>query len=445
MSLAPETSSVKNALSAHAAIGLLAGALLYLVSLSGTFLVFYDELRQVEQPGMAMTSIAPEAVERAGAAMMESETAKPRTSHLYFNLPSANFPRMIAYTDTREMRVDEQGALAGPVQTSWAEFLYSVHYQLTIPGLVGLILVGVLGVMMLALSISGVIAHPRIFRDAFRLRARDGGGSGLADWHNRLSVWSLPFIVMIALTGAVIGLGVLTAEAVAARYYGGDAEEAYAPIFGGEHPVDLSPAPLPEIAKALHYMEENHPGIAVTFLTVHDPMTRGQSIQLMGEHPRRLIFGEYYNFDAAGNFEGTTGLADGELGQQAAASNYNLHFGNYGGLPVKIAYFLFGLALSAICATGTYIWLGKRRRRGHDEPRLTAAWDAVVWGMPLALGISFIARMVWGNSVPFVALFWGIFVCVLAGNVAAARVHQGMRLLQGLTVVSCAAGAMLAI
>jgi uncharacterized iron-regulated membrane protein len=445
MSMAPETSTVKNALSAHAAVGLLAGALLYLVALSGTVLVFYDELRRIEQPGLAMTAIAPESVERAGAALMASEAGKPRSTHLYFNLPSAHFPRMIAYTDTQEMRVDEKGGLVSPAQTAWSEFLYAVHYQLTIPGLVGLIIVGILGVMMLVLSISGVIAHPRIFRDAFRLRARDGGGTGLADWHNRLSVWTLPFIVMIALTGAVIGLGVLTAQGVAVRYYGGDAEEVYAPIFGGEHPVDLAPAPLPEIATALRYMEDNYPGIAVTFLTVHDPMTKGQSIQLMGEHPRRLIFGEYYNFDAAGNFEGTTGLADGELGQQAAASNYNLHFGNYGGLPVKIAYFLFGLALTAICATGTYIWLGKRRRRGHDEPRLTAAWDGVVWGMPLALAISFIARIIWGNAAPFEALFWGISGCVLAANVAAARVYSGRRVLQALVVASCVAGAALAV
>src|SRR5690606_27484430 len=158
--------------------------------------------------------------------------------------------------------------------------LYAIHYALTMPGVVGIVIVGILGVMMLTLSISGVIAHPRIFRDAFRLRARDGGGVGLTDWHNRLSVWTLPFIVMIALTGAVIGLGALTIEGIAARYYGGDTIEAYAPIFGGEHPVDLAPAGLPAIAKSLEYMKANYPGIAVTFLTIHDPQTKGQSIQV---------------------------------------------------------------------------------------------------------------------------------------------------------------------
>jgi hypothetical protein len=185
-------------------------------------------------------------------------------------------------------------------------------------------------------------------------------------------------------------------------------------------------------------MQTHYPNVAVTYLVVHDPRTRGQHVQLMGEHQRRLIFGEYYNFDATGHFEGTTGLADGELGQQAAASNYNLHFGNYGGLPVKIAYFLFGLALTAVCATGTYIWLGKRRRRGHDEPRLYAGWDAVVWGTPLALAMTLVARFAFGNDVWFGAIFWGILGGIVAVCALGARQFNLRRSLQ-IGLVGCVA------
>lgn len=417
MSIAPETSTAKNALSAHAAVGLIGGALLYIIALSGTVLVFYDELQRVEHPAIQMTSVEPAAVERAANEIMAREAGKPRTTHLYFNLPSPEFPRFLGYTDTQEVLLDRDGGIVDDHKIGWSKFLYSLHYELTVPGTVGLVIVGILGVMMLTLTISGVIAHPRIFRDAFRLRARDGGGVGLTDWHNRLSVWTLPFIVMIALTGAIIGLGILTVQGVAWRYYGGDAEAAYAPIFGGEHPVDLAPAELPAMGKTLEYMRANYPGVEATFLTVHDPKTRGQSIQVMGEHPRRLIFGEYYNFDSAGNFEHATGLADGELGQQAAASNYSLHFGNYGGLTVKIVYFMFGAALTAICATGTFIWLGKRRRRGIVEPRLRAAWHGVVWGTPTALALTALARLVIGNGAPFVAIFWVALAVVVAGAV----------------------------
>src|SRR3546814_10170698 len=109
--------------------------------------------------------------------------------HLYVHLPVPDLPRATITTDSQAVHVDQAGAIAGPEGNAWSEFLLAVHYRLNIPGLIGLILVGILGVMIVALSLSGVIAHPRIFRDAFRLRARDKEGVGLADWHNRLSVW----------------------------------------------------------------------------------------------------------------------------------------------------------------------------------------------------------------------------------------------------------------
>src|SRR5690606_13833521 len=319
-------------------------------------------------------------------------------------LPEEGLPRATVTTDTQAFHLNPDGTIAGPEENLWSEFLYGLHYTLNIPlaqGLVGITIVGMLGMLIVALAISGVIAHPRIFRDAFRLRARDGGGVGLADWHNRLSVWTLPFTLAIAVTGAVIGLGTVTAYAVAGAYYDGDIEAVYAPIFGEEDEPDTTLAPLPNVAAALRYMDANHPGVAVTYAIVHDPGTAGQHVQIVGEHPRRLIFGEYYAFDAAGNLERTAGMADGALGQQAAASNYNLHFGNYGGLAVKIAYIVFGLGLTAVCATGVFIWLGKRRRRGIEEPRLLAAWHGVVWGAPAALVLTLVVRLAAGNAAPF--------------------------------------------
>lgn len=426
MTVAPETSTVKRALAAHAAIGLLAGALLYLVCLSGSLLVFYEEWQRFEQPTPPqMTAISPDAVQRGMEAMLAREEGKPPTTHFYVDMPLEELPTTRVITDTASFHVDAQGNLAGAERIEWSDFLYALHYTLNIPvadGLVGITLVGILGVLMLALSISGVVAHPRIFRDAFTLRTRHGGGVALADWHNRLSVWTLPFGLAISLTGAVIGLSTVGAYAAAARFYDGDVEALYATIFGEEGKPNPAKAPPPDVATALRYMQTNHTGVRITYVTVHEPGTAGQQVQIVAEHPRRLIFGDYYMFDANGRFTGTAGLADGDLGRQAAASNYDLHFGNYGGLPVKIAYFLFGLALTAICATGTYIWLGKRRRRGLDEPRLRAAWHGVVWGAPAALALTLVARLAFGHAVPFAAIFWlGLVAVVLACIAAASR------------------------
>jgi uncharacterized iron-regulated membrane protein len=421
MTAAPDSSTVKRGLSAHAAIGLLAGALLYIICLSGTLLVFYEEWQRFEQaPPPQMTAIDPDAVQRGMEALMATERGKPATTHFYVDMPLEELPSTRVITDTQSMHIDAQGNLVGPERIEWANFLYGLHYTLNIPvaeGMVGITIVGILGMLMVALAISGVIAHPRIFRDAFRLRTRHSGGVALSDWHNRLSVWTLPFSLTLAVTGSVIGLATVTGYAIAERFYGGDIEAMYATIFGTEAEPDKTPAPLPDIATPLRYMAANHPEVRITYVTVHEPGTAAQHVQIVAEHPRRLIFGEYYLFDPAGRFHGTAGLADGEPGQQSAASVYDLHFGNYGGLPVKIAYAVFGLALTVVAATGVYIWLGKRRRRGIDEPRLHAAWSAVIWGAPAALALTLAVRLTAGHAAPFAAIFWITLSLAVAGAV----------------------------
>ncbi|KQM13833.1 PepSY-associated TM helix domain-containing protein [Novosphingobium sp. Leaf2] len=407
MTNAPEPSTIKRALTSHAAIGLLVGALLYVVCLTGTIVVFFAELQRFEQPHVPeMRTISPDAVQRGVEAVLARESAKPASGHMYVHLPVEDLPRATITTDSGAVHLQPDGRLANDEQVAWSDFLVALHYTLNIPGVIGITLVGALGVMILALSLSGVIAHPRIFRDAFRLRARDTGGLALADWHNRLSVWSLPFSVAVALTGAVIGLASLTAYVMAARDHKGDLEAVYAPIFGAEGKPDKRKAAAPNVGAALAYMAAHYPATTVTYVIVHEPATVGQEIQITAEHPRRLIYGENYRFDAQGQFRGTVGLSDGAVGQQIASSNYRLHFGTFAGLPVKLAYLVFGFALSAICATGTYIWLGKRRRRGHHEPRLLKAWDAVVWGAPLALTLTLLGRFAIGNAAPFALIFW---------------------------------------
>ena len=422
---APNSSPLRSALSAHAAVGLIVGALLYIVCVTGTLVVFYPEMQRLEQPhAPEMATIAPDAVQRGVAEVLARERAAgvAPTTHMYVHLPVEDLPRTTITTDTQAFHLAADGGVAMPEQINWSDWAVKLHYGLSLPGLWGFVLVGVLGVMMLSLSLSGVLALPRIGRDAFRLKARSPGGVALADWHNRLGTWTLPFAIALAFTGAAIGLGSLGAYILGQAKYDGDMLAAYAPIFGAEQPGDPRDIAVPDVAAALRHMQARHPEVTLTYAILHDPMQAGQHLQVTALHDRRLIFGEYYDFDARGTFRGTAGLADGAAGQQAAASVYNLHFGNFGGLAVKLAYVVGGLAVSAVAATGTFIWLGKRRRRGIREPRLYAAWHAVVWGSPAMLALTFAARIAIGNEAPFDVIFWGgLLLCVAVAVALAGR------------------------
>src|SRR3546814_18310452 len=69
--------TVQRALHAHAAIGLIASALLYLVCLTGTVVVLYQEWQRIEQPDAPeMLTIAPDAVQKAAAAVLARAKGK---------------------------------------------------------------------------------------------------------------------------------------------------------------------------------------------------------------------------------------------------------------------------------------------------------------------------------------------------------------------------------
>ena len=288
MKLAVSADTVKSALSAHAAIGLIGAALLYLLCLSGTVLVLYEEWQRFEQQDAPeMQSISPAAVQRGIVQVIETEADRTPTTHLYVHMPTEELPRTTVTTDHQAFHLTPDGSIAVPEENAWSEFLYALHYAFNLPVLVGITIVGALGALMIALAITGVIALPRIFRDAFRLRAKQNSGISLADWHNRLSVWTLPFTLAIAITGAVIGLATVTAYAMAQGEYGGDVEAVYAPLFGGEDPADLTPAPLPDVAAAMDHMAAEYPGVEVTYAILHDPGTAGQHVQMVGAHGQR--------------------------------------------------------------------------------------------------------------------------------------------------------------
>ncbi|SOB79810.1 Uncharacterized iron-regulated membrane protein [Sphingomonas guangdongensis] len=427
MSTAPATTLVQRALGGHAALGLLASALLYIIALTGAIVVIHDRWQRWEQPDVAeYQTLAPAAVQTALAAGLAADRGKPATTHLYVRMPDEALPRAVITSDHSAWYVGADGRIVDREAHSWTEMVIGLHEYLHLPVLWGMAVVGALGVVLAALLLTGVIAHPRIIRDAFRLRTRHDSQIARADWHNRLGVWTLPFALAITLTGAFIGLGSAGFSVLAGAYHGGDLEQAYAPIFGDEPAHDATRAPLPNIAAALTTLGRQVPGVTPTYVIVHDPGTRGQHVQVIAEHPRRLIYGETYTFDAAGRMTGKVGLSDGELGRQLAASTYNLHFGNYAGLPVEIAYTLLGLALCVITSTGTTLWLGKRRRRGRGSARLEASWTAVIWGTPLALVATAWLRAGAGPDAPLVAGFWGgLLVAIVAAVLRPAAVQPG--------------------
>jgi uncharacterized iron-regulated membrane protein len=411
-------------LAAHSALGLAFGAVIHLICITGAVSVLIDELKCLEQPDPKPEALRPGAIGRAVETVLHQW---PRTQSLYAVAPITSHQRLTITAYGPGGEHDYLGSGAGTVaaeHTPFSDFVTSLHMTLTAPAPFGSLIVGLAGAALLALIFSGVLAHPRIFRDAFRLRLNGSVRLREADLHNRLSVWGLPFHVVVTLTGAFFGLANLAIITIAALGYHNDAAQVLAPITGPVVAADARPAPTPDLDALIRRAEASLPGSDLYYVALQAPGTKGMRIDVQVSAPGRLPRGEVIHYDAAGRPIGRTRFVTGALGLQAYAAAAQLHFGFFGGLPVKIIYVLLGATLSYVAATGVTIWLERRADRGRPSPRLRALWFGWTWGAPCALLIAAIA----GKAVPPAWTFW---ICALAGPGVALWLGSSARLNSG--------------
>lgn len=411
----------KRSLDAHSIIGIIASAAIFIVCLSGTVSVFKEELKWWEQGSLPPVEyLHPNAAQTAAEAVF---AADPTTKHLYLHIPTEQHPRLIAQTDTREIYANADGQLMEDHDAPWTDFIIDLHYYLNLPQSFGMQVVALLGVVLFTLSITGLFAHPNIFKDAFRVRFRRSPQIGLVDLHNRLSVWTAPFHLTNSITGSMIGFALLSSLVVGTLKYEGDFEAVFEPVFGEEPAEDLTSAPMANISAALSFMEREYPQHRPIFVILHEPGTAGQYLQIMAEHSDRLIYAEKYNFTGDGQFIDTVGSADGTVGQQVADSVYKIHFGNFGGLGIKLAYGLFGICLLVLIGAGMELYVVRRSARGQNMSLFKYMWRGIQWGTPLLLLVT-LATAKLHVSLPLAQIFWTGLLLLEVGIIVAAFIRK---------------------
>lgn len=399
---------VKSSLSSHSWLGLMIGGLMYIICLSGTLAIFYEEIERWEQP-LAYESTAIDllfAEEVFNSYMSSGETEL--TEHMYLVFPNETLPRLKVSSDLEGRYVNRDGSLGEAAHDELSGLITGLHLNLHLPVNIGIVLVSATGAILCALIITGFLAHPSIVKDAFKLRAGGSGRLGQVDLHNRLSVWGAPFHLMIALTGAYVGLVMLVVWLFAAATDGATPESITAEAFPPE-PALENQAPVYGVARALEKVAELSPDGKLLYLIVHDAPTENRFMEFYVQQPGLLAWSENYRFDSAGNHLDTAGYTQGGA-RQVMYSVYRLHFGHFGGFVTKLFYVVLGLSLTVVAATGINIWLEKRKYRDA----LNLLWPGVVWGSPLALTLAAFTQAIF--HVASAPVFWmGMLLTMLAG------------------------------
>ena len=191
----------------HTWFGLFVGGLLFVIFWTGTLAVFDREIdrwtipstRLAAAPAMSADAVLPVVKDDlAGARGWRIILPDSRTPVVEVQIARRDGKHVRRFIDPATLkRLPDSGSLGG------SDFFYPYHYQLNL-GSIGLFLCAFAAVVMVALCISGVIIHRRIFADFFTLRIVRKPQRTTLDLHNLSGVLVLPFLLVISFTGVAI-------------------------------------------------------------------------------------------------------------------------------------------------------------------------------------------------------------------------------------------------
>lgn len=405
-------SLTKRMFHSHANIGLVMGAFLYLICLTGTLVVFYPQFERWEQPHINEYETLSELSLIRAFKHYDKTTISPDKS-VYLVFPTSEVPRAHMSADGKEWWLNQDGSFADEVAHPWTKMIRDLHVYLHLPETFGIMIVSFFGVMLLQILVTGTLAHKRIVKDAFKMRLGGNKQKQHIDLHNRLSVWGLPFHLMIALTGAFFGLVSIVFYISAQAFYHGNEDALISDLYGKD-PVIID-APRLNLLNAYQSYRSIAPHTDPLYLVVQNMGSKQQYIEIAATFPKKLTYSEIYRFDAAGNFLDKQGLATGSAARQTLYSVYRLHFGHYGGITMKFLYLILGSALCYVCVSGINIWLSKRGIEDH----INYQWASFVIGVPCAMLFSLLVSLLVQDFA--VSSFW---LCLISIQALSAQVKN---------------------
>lgn len=391
-----QSSFVRRMIDSHSVLGLGFAALIYIVSLTGALTLFVPEISLWENRGVVTAnSITPE-VASAAARNAESQLTPgneilnvivyaPDEFKPYASVRLNQRPDRNSELQSTDWLVDPAtGDLRGEADAPYAHYIEDLHTMLHLPRPWGRYLVGLLGVVMFTLILSGIFAHPTIFKDAFKLRLGRNARLAWTDVHNRLSVWGLPFHLVLTFTGAFLGVAGITVAALAFVAFDGDQEQAIAVINGPQPVVGAPPMEnSPDYASMIRRSQA--PDRQFALLVAGNPKDSGNTTSVVYSEDGILSMRSSDIYRNSGEFLEKFGGKGSEVGARIFGAVQPLHYGTFGGYPIKFFYLILALALTYITSTGMMIWFKRKAQQGEPRPKHEAAWRGMTSGLTLSL------------------------------------------------------------
>lgn len=236
------------------------------------------------------------------------------------------------------------------------ESLLRLHTDLFL-GLPGMIFLGIMGVLFLVALVSGVVLYAPFMRrlDFGTLRTGRGPRLRWLDYHNLLGIVALAWTAVVGLTGVINALATPIVDTWRTNELA-----AMTRAYAGQPALPLSR--YGSLDRAMAEVRRARPGLNPQFIAFPGGAFSSRhhyAVFLQGATPltERLLTPALID---AGDGR-LTDIRPLPWYMGALLLSQPLHFGDYGGLPLKLLWAVLDLFTIAVLGSGVYLWLGRRR------------------------------------------------------------------------------------
>ncbi|WP_224997771.1 PepSY domain-containing protein [Cesiribacter sp. SM1] len=341
----------------HHWLGLVSGVLLLVVSLSGAALVFHKEIDRATFPARAVFDQAADSLQydQALAAVLSRYPyhrlrlylqPEPYRQALVFEARGEESQRLLyVHPQSGEVLLDID-RFSTP-----SRWLLKLHYTL-FAGLAGNFLLALLGLSMIASLLTGLWVYRRrllpvlLFRERLSLKSKRTFYSGT---HRYIGVWSLLLNLLLAVTGIWIQFVVISAN------------------MGKPSPVAApKPNPVVSLQQLMQEVEEHKTVFTPAFIILPADSLSPLLVYGKSKHTNPLLpaYADQLKLGIEDYNAAELVLSHEQpLGKRLYAWVIALHFGGFGGMPVKLLYCLFGLAPAWLSISGWFLYLKRSKRK----------------------------------------------------------------------------------
>jgi uncharacterized iron-regulated membrane protein len=355
----------------HLWAGILASLYIVIIALTGSILVFEDELTSITLPPR-LSSFDPAHIASIPTVMRALHLAYPGARVTSITRPWNTIPvYQLQAVDTRgfafNLVADPVTASIYPQPYNWLNWVHDLHFYLLLGSAYGEQINGVGAAIMLLLAITGLFLWWQglsKWTRALRISFRSNWRRINFDAHHAIGFWTLAIVLWWSVSGIYFG------------FY-----KQFATVVGAISPLKgMAPPPLPSpLSTGLQRASLQAIVDAAQTASPHARLFSLSDPSLVGN----LVYAQM-DLRAPGDFSHRDIVAidstnariltiwhygqNHSVGDWIMWSQHPLHFGTLWGLPFKVTWFLLGISLAVLSATGVLMYWNRYLR--HYKARL---------------------------------------------------------------------------